>query len=130
MYLAIWIFGYYDFINLVMSLVVIWDPRDLRMIIFEFGIVLSTQRIMFEFVWFKYMNMIRGLVWSLSWFYVVKLRSKNLIVVRNKSKAVCNIYKVSLRIYSYYKSKLRLFIVMTICHGLETLLLEMSWKLL
>ena len=63
-------------------------------------------------------------------FKVVKLRNNNLIDVRNKSEAVCDIYEVSLRICSYYRSKLRLFIVMTICHGLETLLLEMSWKLL
>ena len=48
--------------------------------------------------------------------------------MRNKLESVCGIYEASLRICSYYKSDLRLFMVMITWHKLETLFLKMLWR--
>ena len=60
----LWILWFYELCD-EFSCYLIIDISDLKVIIFEFEVVLRTQRLMFESVWYKNMDMILGLVWSL-----------------------------------------------------------------
>ena len=63
-YKNLWILWFYEHYD-EFSCYLIIDISDLKVIIFEFEVVLRTQRLMFESVWYKNMDMIWGLVWSL-----------------------------------------------------------------
>ena len=61
------------------------DIGESKVIIFEFEVGLSTQRLMFEVVWYKHMDMIWGEFDLCHSYRIVKLKG-------NKLKFVCDVF--------------------------------------